>query len=82
MGVPIVLRAGYATGLMPLPRCLPVAVLSTLVALAGCNAAPNPPAIQTLTPGVVKIAITGTAVTIRSTPSSGCTVTPSDWPRT
>ena len=44
---------------MPLPRFLPVVMLA---ALAGCSAAPSAPAIQTLEPGVVKIAITGVTV--------------------
>lgn len=36
-------------------------ILLGLTSLAGCSAAPDSPAIRTLTPGVVKIAITGTA---------------------
>jgi ABC-type amino acid transport substrate-binding protein len=44
---------------MTLPRFLPLVMLAVL---AGCNATPEPPAIQTLTPGVVKIAITGVTV--------------------
>lgn len=39
------------------PHCLPVAMLAVI---AGCSAVPDAPAIQTLTSGVMKIAITGT----------------------
>ena len=46
---------------MPHPRRLPIAVLFLLATLAGCSAVPGP-AIQTLEPGVVKIAITGVTV--------------------
>ena len=53
-----------------------------LAIVGACNGTPDRPAIQTLEPGVVKIAVTGTTVTIRSTPSSGCTATPSASPRT
>jgi arginine/lysine/histidine transport system permease protein/arginine/lysine/histidine transporter system substrate-binding protein len=44
---------------MPLRRFLPVVLL---VVLAACRAAPGAPSIQTLEPGVVKIAITGVTV--------------------
>lgn len=44
---------------MPLRRFLPVVALALL---AGCSAAPNVPALKTLEPGVVKIAITGVTV--------------------
>ena len=44
---------------MPHLRLLSVVVL---VVLAGCSTAPNTPAVQTLEPGVVKIAITGVTV--------------------
>jgi ABC-type amino acid transport substrate-binding protein len=50
---------------MPLARSVPVALLATLV---GCMAAPAPPAIQTLEPGVLKIAVTSTSVTSRLDP--------------
>jgi ABC-type amino acid transport substrate-binding protein len=46
---------------MSVPCRLPIALLSLLVAMAGCSVVPGAPAIQTLEPGVVKIAITGTA---------------------
>ncbi len=51
---------GYATSLMSLTRSLRVVVVAVF---AGCSAAPEQPAIQTLEPGVVKIAVTSTTVT-------------------
>jgi polar amino acid transport system substrate-binding protein len=39
-----------------------IALVVSLAALAGCAAAPEPPSIQTLAAGVVKIAVTGTTV--------------------
>jgi ABC-type amino acid transport substrate-binding protein len=47
--------------LMPYPCRLTIAVLFLLATLAGCSAVQGP-AIQTLEPGVVKIAITGVTV--------------------
>lgn len=40
---------------------LPIALVACLAVLAGCAATPNAPSIQTLEPGVVKIAVTGTS---------------------
>ena len=45
---------------MRIARVVPVVLLAVL---AGCGAAPDRPAIQTLEPGVVKIAVTSTTVT-------------------
>jgi len=50
---PVVARA--------VPRLLPAVALAVLV-LAACSPTPTAPAIQTLQPGVVKIAITGVTV--------------------
>jgi ABC-type amino acid transport substrate-binding protein len=46
---------------MPMLRPRTLLVLSALLTWAGCTTTPSTPAIQTLTPGVVTIAITGTA---------------------
>jgi polar amino acid transport system substrate-binding protein len=45
---------------MPLARSAPVVLLAVF---AGCSATPDRPAVQTLEPGVVKIAVTSTTVT-------------------
>ena len=54
------LAEGYATTQMPLVR---VVLVACAVVLAGCDTRSGRPAIQTLEPGVVRIAVTSTTVT-------------------
>jgi len=53
---------------LPLPRFLPLALLALAAVLSGCGAAPMAPEIQTIAPGIVKIAVTSTTVTDRLDP--------------
>lgn len=57
--------AGYANGVRSVTRLLLGPILGVV---AACSPASNAPAVQTLTPGVVKIAVTSTTVTDRLDP--------------